>query len=66
MEPNDLSGEIEKLVARVDAAQKAAKIGNVIAMREALSEAQERISALIKDIELDERGNEAKIQNTDV
>ena len=66
MEPNDLSGEIEKLVARVDAAQKAAKIGNVIAMREALSEAQERISVLIKDIELDERGIEAKIQNTDV
>lgn len=66
MEPNDLSGDIEKLVARVDAAQKAAKMGNVIAMREALSEAQERISALIKDIELDERGNEAKIQNTDV
>ncbi len=66
MESKGLNSDIKKLVARVDAAQKAAKTGNVIAMREALSEAQERISALIKDVELDERGNEAKIQNTDV
>jgi len=64
---NKLSSEIADIATRMTAAQEAAETGNTSALEEALSEASRRITELLKEIEIEGRGNQAtRIQNTDV
>jgi hypothetical protein len=63
---NEISSEIVDIIARFVSAQEAAERGNTGAMEEVLSEASHRIHELLRDVEIEGRGNQATpIQNTD-
>jgi hypothetical protein len=67
MGKDGFSADVKKLSSRILAAQKAADSDNLAALEKALIEINNDAAKLLKDIQLDERGNQAtRIQNTDV